>query len=84
MDRHLFEHYRQWLEEINQNGIYAMVAQSSQPYLDAVWYNFAQDRPTITEDIVSGKMAGRVWDSVSNSVKGWLVEDDQAGESTSE
>ena len=84
VDRHLFEHYRQGLEEINQQGIYAMVAQTSQPYLDAVWYNFAQDRPTITEDIVSGKMAGRVWDSVSNSVKGWMADEDESGDSPSE
>lgn len=78
VDRHLFEHYRQGLEEINKQGIYAMVAQTSQPYLDAVWYNFAHDRPTITEDIVSGEMAGRVWDSVSNSVKGWFGEEDES------
>ena len=84
LDRHFFDHYRKGLEEINQQGIYAMVAQTSQPYLDAVWYNFAHDRPTITEDIVSGKMAGRVWDSVSNSFKGWLGEEDAAQESSGE
>lgn len=70
VDRHLFEHYRQGLQQINEQGIYAMVANTSQPYLDALWYNFSEDRPTITEDIVSGKMVGQVW----NSVKGWLVE----------
>jgi len=72
IDRHLFDHYRQGLDEITDRGIYAMVAESSQPYLDAVWYNFSSDRPTITEDIVSGKMAGRVWDGV----KGWFGQEE--------
>ncbi len=79
VDRHLFDHYRQGLEQINEQGIYAMVAQTSQPYLDAVWYNFSEDRPTITEDFVSGKMVGQVW----SSVKGWLVKDED-GEASSE
>ena len=66
VDRHLFDHYRQGLEEINERGIYVMLAESSKPYLDAVWFNFTSDRPTVTEDIVSGKMAGRVWDGMKN------------------
>ena len=68
IDRHLFDHYRQGLQEINDRGIYTMLAESSQPYLEAVWFNFSTDRPTVTEDIVSGKMVGRVW----NGVRGWF------------
>ena len=41
-----------------------MVSESSEPYLDAVWYNFSAERPTITEEIVTGKMVERVWDGV--------------------
>jgi hypothetical protein len=66
VDRHLFQHYREGLEEINERGIYVMLAESSKPYLDAVWYNFTSDRPTVTEDIISGKMAGRVWGGMKN------------------
>jgi len=68
VDRHLFDHYRQAVGEIYEKGLFAMVADSSEPYMDAVWYNFSTDRPTITEDIVSGKMVGKVWDGV----KGWF------------
>ncbi len=69
VDRHLFNHYREGLEEIDQRGIYVMLAESSKPYLDAVWFNFTSDRPTVTEDLISGKMAGRVWDGMKN----WLA-----------
>lgn len=68
VDRHLFDHYRQGIYKIQERGMYTMLAESSQPYLDAVWFNFSVERPTVTEDIVSGKMAGRVW----GGIKGWL------------
>lgn len=68
VDRHLFDHYRTALSEIHEKGLSTMVAESSEPYLDAVWYNFSADRPTITEDLVSGKMVGQLWDGV----KGWF------------
>ena len=70
VDRHLFDHYRQSLQDIADRGIYAMLADSSQPYLDAVWFNFSSDRPTLTEDIVTGKIMGRAWEGV----KGWFGE----------
>ncbi|MDG1872409.1 MAG: hypothetical protein P8J27_00760 [Mariniblastus sp.] len=69
IDRHMFDHYRQGLDEILDRGFYAMVADSSQPYVEAVWYNFSTDRPTVTEDIVTGKMIGRVWEGVM----GWFA-----------
>ena len=76
VDRHLFDHYRDGLNQINERGIYVMLADSSRPYLDAVWYNFATDRPTVTEDIVSGKMAGKVWEGM----KGWFGGGDEKDE----
>ncbi len=69
LDRHVFDHYRQGLQEIGKRGIYAMLADSSQPYLDAVWFNFSSDRPTLTEDLVSGKLIGQAWEGV----KGWFT-----------
>lgn len=61
LDSHLFEHYREGLQEISERGIYGMLAETSKPYLDAVWYNFSSERVTITEDVVSGKLAGKIW-----------------------
>ena len=71
LDQHLFDHYRQGLNEIGQRGIYTIVAEHSQPYLDAVWFNFAADRPTLTEDIVSGKLLGKMVQGIS----GWWAGD---------
>ncbi len=61
LEEHLIDHYREGLDEIMNRGIYVMLSDSCRPYVDAVWYNFSSDRPTVTEDIFSGKMAGRVW-----------------------
>ena len=76
IDRHLFDHYREGLNEIKERGIYLMLAESSRPYVDAVWYNFATDRPTVTEDVVSGKIVGKVWEGV----KGWLGGSGECGD----
>lgn len=61
LEEHLIDHYREGLDEIMNRGIYVMLSDSCRPYVDAVWYNFSSDRPTVTEDIFSGKMVGRVW-----------------------
>ena len=67
-DRHVLDHYRDGLIEISQRGLYPMLLDASQPYLEAVWENFSTDRETITEDLFTGKLVGKVWDGVS----GWL------------
>jgi len=61
LDREVLDHYRQGLNQIQDEGLYSMLAKTSEPYINAVWFNFSTDRPTLTEDIVSGKMASRVW-----------------------
>ena len=66
LDRHLIDHYRQGIAEIYEKGLFEMVAESSEPYLDAVWYNFSSTRPTITEDVVSGKIFTKAWDAVND------------------
>lgn len=65
LDEHIFDHYWQGAAKIGREGIYSVAAESGQPYLDALWYNFSSDRPTLTEDIVSGKMIGNVWTGLS-------------------
>lgn len=76
VDRHLFEHYRKGLQDIGERGIYVMLADSSQPYLDAVWYNFSSGRPTLTEDIVSGKIVGMAWDGFKGLIGGSRKEEE--------
>lgn len=67
-DRHVLDHYWQGLSEISQRGLYTVLAESSQPYIEAVWYNFSSDRGTVTEDLLTGRLAGRVWDGM----KSWM------------
>jgi hypothetical protein len=67
-DRHVFDHYRQGLNRLAEQGFYAMFADVSRPYINAVWENFHSDRATITEGILSGRLLGRAW----HSVRGWV------------
>ncbi|MBC8354037.1 MAG: hypothetical protein H8E66_18745 [Planctomycetes bacterium] len=67
-DRHIFDHYRQGLTEIQEQGFYATLATTSQPYISAVWTNFSSERETITEDLFSGRLIGRAW----TGVRSWL------------
>ncbi len=64
VDRHILDHYRHALADVRARGIAATLAENSAPYIDALWLNFASNRPTLTEDLVSGKLAERTWDSV--------------------
>jgi hypothetical protein len=63
-DRRILEHYRTGLSEINNKGIYGLLAESSQPYFDAVWNNFSTRRPTLTEGLLHGKLTARLWSGV--------------------
>jgi len=67
-DRHVLDHYTEALADIRQKGIYGSLAQTSKPYIDAVWKNFSTDRTTITEDVASGKLIGQAW----GAVRRWL------------
>ena len=67
-DRHVVDHYVAGLNDIRRKGIYASLAETSQPYVDAVWMNFSTDKSTITEDLLSGKLIGQV----SRATRRWL------------
>ena len=66
LDQHFFDHYRVALNKISQQGIYTVLASSSKPYLDAVWFNFSAGRPTITEDLFNGKLVGQAFESFTS------------------
>ena len=68
LDEHFFDHYRTAIGTIADEGIYSVLSKTSQPYLDAVWFNFSSDRSTITEDLISGKLFNQAIDSVT----GWF------------
>ena len=70
-DRHVLDHYSQALHEIRQRGLYQSLAETSQPYIEAVWENFQSNRSTLTEDVLSGKLLGSGW----RAVRKWLGKD---------
>jgi hypothetical protein len=68
VDRHIFDHYRQAATEIGQRGLYATLAETSGPYIEAVWLNFSSERATLTEDLLSGRLIGKA----VSGVRGWF------------
>lgn len=68
LDRHVIEHYTEALGQIRRQGFYRTLSESSRPYIEAVWHNFSTDRPTVTEDLLNGKLLGRAW----QGMRGWL------------
>ncbi|MEX0937542.1 MAG: hypothetical protein WDZ59_06755 [Pirellulales bacterium] len=68
LDRAVFDHYRGALIRLRTEGFYAMLAESSAPYIEAVWENFSCEKPTLTEDFVSGRMLSKA----GRTVMGWL------------
>lgn len=61
LDRHVIDHYRTVLGEIEERGFYPSLATASRPYADAVWRNFAADRPTLTEEFLATGGVRRTW-----------------------
>ena len=69
-DRHVVDHYRDVLGDINRDGFYPTLAATGRPYVDALWRNFSSDRATITEEFVKSGGVGRTWRRVRGWVKG--------------
>jgi hypothetical protein len=66
--RHIIHHYAAALTTVREQGVYRTLADTCQPYVEAVWNNFALDKATVTEDVVTGKLFTRFW----RSVCGWF------------
>ncbi|MEM8667379.1 MAG: hypothetical protein AAGG48_07680 [Planctomycetota bacterium] len=67
-DEHIIQHYSDALVEIKTKGFYATLSDVCTPYLEAVWENFSEDRETWTEELLSGRMIGKGW----QSLRGWF------------
>jgi hypothetical protein len=67
-DRLVIDHYRHAAAQIKEEGLYASLARTSEPYIEAVWFNFSTARPTITEDLLSGRLIGKMW----RGARGWM------------
>jgi len=63
VNRNILGHYVDGLRTIRQRGFYHVVRTSATPYTEAVWRNFATERETLTSQIVSGRLFGKMWKS---------------------
>ena len=68
-DRHVLDHYRSVLVDIDRDGFYPTLASSSRPYVEALWRNFATDRPTLTESFIRSGGPARTL----NRVRRWVA-----------
>ncbi len=64
LNRNVLAHYVDGLRTIRQQGFYHVVRTSATPYTQAVWRNFATKRETLTSQIVTGRLFGKLWKSV--------------------
>ena len=67
-NRHVVGHYVESLNAVIERGFYETVRESSEPYVEAVWNNFAGDKQTLTEDVVTGRLFGRA----AAAIRGWF------------
>ena len=67
-DRHVLNHYRGVLADIDEAGFYPSLAAASRPYLQAAWGNFSHERESFTERFLS---AGA--DSALKKARHWLA-----------
>jgi len=70
VNRHVLDHYRKALGDINRDGFYRTLSTSSRPYVDALWRNFSSERGTLTEEFIKSGGVGRTWRRVQDWVKG--------------
>jgi hypothetical protein len=78
-EKHVLDHYSQSLSEIQQKGFYPSIAESCEPYLAAVWDNFACSRRTVTENLLNGTLIG----NSLNTLRSWMSKTASPQDSTS-
>jgi hypothetical protein len=66
LDRHVLEHYSASIRAIRERGLYQTIAQTSAPYIEAAWNNFSTNRPTLTEEVATGRLMSRLWGKISS------------------
>lgn len=60
-DRHILTHYGEAINEIRDRGLYTTLAKTSKPYIDALWQNFVNEKETITEELLTGRLFAKAW-----------------------
>lgn len=66
--RDVLDYYGTALRDVSEKGIFHSLKETSTPYVEAVWNNFSDEKPTITDEVVSG----RVFSRAASTVAGWF------------
>ncbi len=61
----IIQHYWDGLRSIERDGLLPTLSTASEPYLEAVWMNFAMDQKTWTERLLSGELLKWGWSRLS-------------------
>lgn len=69
-NRNVFSHYRDSLTRVSEQGLFATVAESYQPYVEAVWKNFSTEKRSWTEMLLDPRNVTRGWDRMWKLVGG--------------
>ena len=69
VDAKILQHYSDSLAQIHEKGFYQSLADVSGPYMEAVWNNFSMEKTTITQEVLSGRLTGRLWQNVGAWLK---------------
>ncbi len=59
LDKVIIDHYKDALQRIAEKGLFAIVKESYEPYVEAVFKNFSGDRETLTEKVLDGRLLVR-------------------------
>ncbi len=60
-NQQIIQHYWNGLRQIERQGLVATLSTAAGPYIEAVWNNFATERKTWTEQLLSGELWRWSW-----------------------
>ncbi len=61
----IVQHYWEGLRSIERDGLIPTLSRVRQPYIEAVWTNFAMERKSWTEQLLSGELIKWRWSQLS-------------------
>jgi hypothetical protein len=77
VNRAVFSHYVDSLSRINEQGLFQTLQNTYEPYVEAVWKNFHDDKRTWTESLLEAGTYRSAW----SSLKRWIGRSGEAGPS---
>lgn len=68
-NKNVLGHYVESMKAVREVGFYETVSETSGPYVEAVWGNFAAKKSTLTEEVVTGRLVGKAF----RAIKGFFT-----------